>query len=339
MSTRNIQAIVLGLQYNNNRRLQRNEEEAGGIGGVDQQFINGVLIVVGTMLEDLFNSTYGAGLFSELVPDIEFLGDFYFQISGQALFYNGQGTIPTEAELAATQSAYLTEENLLLALQQSDLTQLRTVAGTSVVNLDPGEVYVITRTESPSASPSGDPSSLPSSLPSADPSSTPSTSPSVSPSSIPSSEPSDGPSSVPSSGPSFSHAPTISHSPTTSPTISPKPSVSAEPSSIPSASPSDLPSLEPSGSPSLSPSAIPSTEVSFEFCGHDFFLDLYYYIHFTHPSPSCHPSISITLYYSHPAALRHCQALLLRKRPRLLPPARNPRQCQQSNLVIRRGGP
>lgn len=85
MSTRNIQAIVLGLQYNNNRRLQRNEEEAGGIGGVDQQFINGVLIVVGTLLEDLFNSTYGAGLFSELVPDIEFLGDFYFQISGQAL--------------------------------------------------------------------------------------------------------------------------------------------------------------------------------------------------------------------------------------------------------------
>ena len=244
---------------------------------MDQQFINGVLIVVGTLLEDLFNSTYGAGLFSELVPDIEFLGDFYFQISGQALFYNGQGTIPTEAELAATQSAYLTEENLLLALQQSDLTQLRTVTGTSVVNLDPGEVYVITRTESPSASPSGDPSSLPSSLPSADPSSTPSTSPSVSPSSIPSSEPSDGPSSVPSSGPSVSHAPTISHSPTTSPTISPKPSVSAEPSSIPSASPSDLPSLEPSGSPSLSPSAIPSTEVSFEFCGHDFFLDLYYY--------------------------------------------------------------
>lgn len=263
-----MQAIVLGLQYNNNRRLQRNEEEAGGIGGVDQQFVNAVLILVGTMLEDLFTSTYGAGLFSELVPEIEYLGDFYFQISGQVLFYNGQGIIPAEAELAATQSAYLTEENLLQAMQQSDSTLLRTVTGTSVVNLDPGEVYVITRTESPSASPSGDPSSLPSSLPSSDPSWTPSTSPSHSPSTIPSSMPSDGPSSVPSDGPSVSHAPTISHSPTTSPTISPKPSVSAEPSSIPSASPSDLPSLEPSISPSLSPSAIPSTSVSFECCGH-----------------------------------------------------------------------
>ena len=269
-----MQPIAVGLSFDD-RRLQRTEEDAGGIGGVNEQLTTGVLIVIGTMLEDLFNSTYGPRLFSELVPDIEYLGDFYFQISGQVFFYNGQGTIPTESDLASTQSAYLTEENLLLGFANSDLTQLRTVTGTSVVNLDPGEVYVITRTETPSASPSEDPSSPPSSLPSREPSSTPSTSPSDLPSSIPSSMPSDGPSSAPSAGPSVSHAPTISHSPTTSPTISPKPSVSAEPSSIPSALPSSLPSLEPSGSPSLSPSAIPSTSVSFECFGRGDFSDFY----------------------------------------------------------------
>ena len=231
------------------RRLQRDVADVGG--DEIQLMINGLLIVYGEILGELFNSTY-PGIFKELVLDIIYLGgEFVFQVSGQAIFYNGGPTIPQPIELASQMSAEreegrLAEDNLKSELQNVKVGNAKafkfTISDMSTVNLDYDDVYVVTRTESPSASPTSTPSS------------NPSTSPSESPSSVPSLDPSGVPS---------TDAPTVSNPPSFEFAPSGSPSLSSEPSSIPSSSPSDLPSSAPSGSPSSSPSSVPSGSVSF----------------------------------------------------------------------------
>jgi len=240
-----IQAFEQTFTRGDSRRLQR--DEADDL----QLMINGLLIVYGDILGELFNSTY-PGIFKELVLDIIYLGgEFVFQVSGQAIFYNGGPTIPQPIELASKMSAEreegrLAEDNLKSELQNVKVGNAKafkfTISDMSTVNLDYDDVYVVTRTESPSASPTSTPSS------------NPSTSPSESPSSVPSLDPSGVPS---------TDAPTVSNPPSFEFAPSGSPSLSSEPSSIPSSSPSDLPSSAPSGSPSSSPSSVPSGSVSF----------------------------------------------------------------------------
>ena len=233
----NIQAFELTVTPppDDIRRLQRDVADVGG-DEVQQKMINGLLIVYGEILGGLFKSTY-PGNFKELVLEVIYLGgEFDFQVSGQAIFYNGGPTIPSQVELASKVSVEprLTEENLKSELQSvkvgDDPAFGFIISDTSTVNLDYDDVYVVTRTESPSASPT----STPSSVPSSDPSGVPST-----------------------------DAPTVSNPPSFEVAPSGSPSLSSEPSSIPSSSPSDLPSSEPSGSPSSSPSSVPSGSVSF----------------------------------------------------------------------------
>jgi len=241
----NIPPSEIGVKVANGRRLQREFRDDGGD---DQEMINGVLGIYGEIMEDLFNSTY-PGIFKELVLDVIYLGEdngeFKFQISGQVVFYNGGPTIPSLTELASivSEESRLDKENLTSELQELQRTTKVfgdgvTIENLSVVNLD-YDIYVITRTEVPSASPT----TLP-----------PSKSPSESPSSMPSSDPSGVPS---------TDAPTVSNPPSFEFAPSASPSLSSEPSSTPSSFPSGLPSSEPSGAPSSSPSSVPSGSVSF----------------------------------------------------------------------------